>query len=64
MTTNQLPKEAFPIHFDKDNRHGTGFGFGFSVRTENTTGTRPAASANTAGEAQPRPTTGPARPTS
>ncbi len=36
MTTNQLPKEAFPIHFDKDDRHGTGFGFGFSVRTENT----------------------------
>ena len=36
MTTNQLPKEAFPIHFDKEKRHGTGFGFGFSVRTENT----------------------------
>ena len=36
MTTNQLPKEAFPIHFDKESRHGTGFGFGFSVRTENT----------------------------
>ena len=33
MTTNQLPKEAFPIHFDKENRQGTGFGFGFSVRT-------------------------------
>jgi CubicO group peptidase (beta-lactamase class C family) len=37
MTTNQLPKEAFPIHFDKLSRLGTGFGFGFSVRTENTT---------------------------
>jgi CubicO group peptidase (beta-lactamase class C family) len=36
MTTNQLPKEAFPIHFDKEARLGTGFGFGFSVRTENT----------------------------
>jgi CubicO group peptidase (beta-lactamase class C family) len=36
MTTNQLPKEAFPIHFDKVARLGTGFGFGFSVRTENT----------------------------
>lgn len=36
MTTNQLPKEAFPIHFDKEVRHGTGFGFGFSVRTANT----------------------------
>jgi CubicO group peptidase (beta-lactamase class C family) len=36
MTTNQLPKEAFPVHFDKVARLGTGFGFGFSVRTENT----------------------------
>ena len=36
MTTNQLPKEAFPIHFDKVSREGTGFGFGFSVRAENT----------------------------
>jgi CubicO group peptidase (beta-lactamase class C family) len=36
MTTNQLPKEAFPIHFNKEARLGTGFGFGFSVRTENT----------------------------
>ena len=34
MTTNQLPREAFPIHFDKVSRAGTGFGFGFSVRTE------------------------------
>lgn len=36
MTTNQLPKEAFPIHFGPEIRHGTGFGLGFSVRTENT----------------------------
>jgi CubicO group peptidase (beta-lactamase class C family) len=36
MKTNQLPKEAFPIHFDKTPRLGTGFGYGFSVRTENT----------------------------
>jgi CubicO group peptidase (beta-lactamase class C family) len=36
MTTNQLPKEAFPIHFDKEIRHGIGFGFGFCVRTKNT----------------------------
>jgi CubicO group peptidase (beta-lactamase class C family) len=36
MTTNQLPKQAFPIHFDKDERHGVGFGFGFCVRTQNT----------------------------
>ena len=34
MTTNQLPKEAFPIHFDKEVRHGTGFGFGFCVRNQ------------------------------
>jgi CubicO group peptidase (beta-lactamase class C family) len=33
MTTNQLPNEAFPIHFDKDVRDGVGFGFGFSVAT-------------------------------
>jgi CubicO group peptidase (beta-lactamase class C family) len=33
MTTNQLPKEAFPIYFGKQIRHGTGFGLGFSVRT-------------------------------
>jgi CubicO group peptidase (beta-lactamase class C family) len=33
MTTNQLPKEAFPIYFGKQVRHGTGFGLGFSVRT-------------------------------
>ncbi len=36
MTTNQLPEKAFPIHFGKEIRHGTGFGLGFSVRTENT----------------------------
>jgi CubicO group peptidase (beta-lactamase class C family) len=36
MTTNQLPKEAFPIRFGKDPRPGTGFGLGFSVRTKNT----------------------------
>lgn len=34
MTSNQLPKEAFPIYFGKDKRFGTGFGLGFSVRTE------------------------------
>jgi CubicO group peptidase (beta-lactamase class C family) len=33
MTSNQLPKEAFPIYFGKQVRHGTGFGLGFSVRT-------------------------------
>jgi len=33
MTTNQLPKEAFPIYFGKQVRHATGFGLGFSVRT-------------------------------
>ncbi len=37
MTTNQLPKEAFPIYFGKEIRYGTGFGFGFDVRTEITT---------------------------
>jgi CubicO group peptidase (beta-lactamase class C family) len=37
MTSNQLPKKAFPIYFGKEKRHGTGFGLGFSVRTENTT---------------------------
>jgi CubicO group peptidase (beta-lactamase class C family) len=34
MTSNQLPTKAFPIHFDKEIRYGTGFGLGFSVRTE------------------------------
>jgi CubicO group peptidase (beta-lactamase class C family) len=33
MTTDQLPKEAFPIYFGKQIRHATGFGLGFSVRT-------------------------------
>jgi CubicO group peptidase (beta-lactamase class C family) len=42
MTTNQLPKEAFPIQFDKVKREGVGFGFGFSVRTENTPAFDPA----------------------
>ena len=36
MTTNQLPKEAFPIYFGKEKRHGTGFGLGFCVRTADT----------------------------
>lgn len=36
MTTNQLPREAFPIYFGKQVRHGTGFGLGFSVRTADT----------------------------
>jgi CubicO group peptidase (beta-lactamase class C family) len=36
MTTDQLPKEAFPIYFGKQVRHGTGFGLGFSVRTTDT----------------------------
>jgi CubicO group peptidase (beta-lactamase class C family) len=34
MTSNQLPEEAFPIHFGREIRHGTGFGLGFNVRTE------------------------------
>jgi len=34
MTSNQLPEKAFPIHFGKEVRAGTGFGLGFSVRTE------------------------------
>ena len=36
MTTNQLPKEAFPIKFGRQVRPGTGFGLGFSVRTAET----------------------------
>jgi CubicO group peptidase (beta-lactamase class C family) len=36
MTTNQLPKEAFPIYFGKEKRHGVGFGLGFCVRTADT----------------------------
>lgn len=34
MTSNQLPEQAFPIHFGAEKRPGTGFGLGFSVRTE------------------------------
>jgi CubicO group peptidase (beta-lactamase class C family) len=33
MTTNQLPKEIPNISFGAQQRHGTGFGLGFSVRT-------------------------------
>lgn len=36
MTTDQLPRAAFPISFGQEIRHGTGFSLGFSVRTENT----------------------------
>jgi CubicO group peptidase (beta-lactamase class C family) len=36
MTTDQLPPKAFPIHFGKESRQGTGFGLGFSVRTADT----------------------------
>lgn len=36
MTTDQLPREAFPIRFGEQIRHGTGFGFGFSVRSADT----------------------------
>ena len=36
MTTDQLPRAAFPIRFGEQVRHGTGFGFGFSVRTADT----------------------------
>jgi len=36
MTSNQLPKEAFPIYFGKEKRHGVGFGLGFCVRTTDT----------------------------
>ncbi len=34
MITNQLPEKAFPIHFGKEIRYGTGYGLGFNVRTE------------------------------
>ena len=37
MTSDQLPKAAFPIYFGNDKRPGTGFGLGFSVRTAITT---------------------------
>jgi CubicO group peptidase (beta-lactamase class C family) len=36
MTSNLLPKEAFPIYFGKEKRHGVGFGLGFCVRTADT----------------------------
>jgi CubicO group peptidase (beta-lactamase class C family) len=36
MTSDQLPREAFPIRFGDQVRHGTGFGFGFNVRTADT----------------------------
>ncbi len=36
MTTDQLPRDAFPISFGSQIRHGTGFGFGFNVRTADT----------------------------
>lgn len=36
MTSNLLPKEAFPIYFGKEKRHGVGFGLGFCVRTTDT----------------------------
>ncbi len=35
MTSDQLPREAFPIYFGKEKRPGVGFGLGFSVRTRN-----------------------------
>jgi len=34
MSSNLLPKEAFPIYFGKEKRFGTGFGLGFAVCTE------------------------------
>ncbi|HKI70163.1 MAG TPA: serine hydrolase domain-containing protein [Verrucomicrobiae bacterium] len=34
MSTNLLPKVAFPIYFGKEKRFGTGFGLGFAVCTE------------------------------
>ena len=34
MTSNQLPKEVFPIGFGNEKRQGVGFGLGFSVRKE------------------------------
>ncbi len=34
MTSDQLPKAAFPIYFGNEKRPGTGFGLGFSVRTK------------------------------
>jgi CubicO group peptidase (beta-lactamase class C family) len=34
MSSNLLPKEAFPIYFGKEKQFGTGFGLGFSVCTQ------------------------------
>lgn len=34
MSTNLLPKAAFPIHFGNEKRFGMGFGLGFCVCTE------------------------------
>ncbi len=34
MSSNLLPKEAFPIYFGKEKEFGTGFGLGFAVCTE------------------------------
>jgi len=34
MTSNQLPKEVYPIGFGNEKRQGVGFGLGFSVREE------------------------------
>jgi CubicO group peptidase (beta-lactamase class C family) len=36
MTTDQLPRKAFPIAFGTQVRHGVGFSFGFSVSTADT----------------------------
>jgi CubicO group peptidase (beta-lactamase class C family) len=36
MSTNLLPKEAFPIYFGNQKRFGVGFGLGFCVRTADT----------------------------
>ena len=36
MTSDQLPRAAFPISFGSQVRHGTGFSFGFNVRTADT----------------------------
>ncbi|MBR9803352.1 beta-lactamase family protein [bacterium] len=43
MTTNQLPKAAYPIYFGKQVRHGIGYSFGFNVRVEGSDDWDPAA---------------------
>lgn len=43
MTTNQLPKAAYPIYFGKQVRHGIGYSFGFNVRVEDSDDWDPAA---------------------